>query len=96
MYTSHNMKKKKNNVTPYFWRQQCFFTYNGNNNGEKLKKHKISIFGSKIYSNKLIFRTHIEEDHTNVLCFLNKIRWNHRYIDKIDILDVDHNNGALL
>ena len=55
------------------WAVRAISVFNGNYNGEKLRKHEISFSGTKIHSYELIFNPHIEEDDTNTFCFVKKI-----------------------
>ena len=70
--------------------------YNGNYNGEKLRKHEISFCGTKIHLHELIFHPHIEEDDTNTFCFVKKNQFDKEKFEKIEILDFCPYNGAPL
>ena len=59
---------------------QVISVYKGIYNRKNLRKHKIPVFGSQIYSYELTCHPHIEEDQTKIVSFIKKqtIIWSRK------------------
>ena len=96
VYVKLTLWKKFEFIALNLVKRQHFEVYNGIYNGQNLWKPKFFILGTWTHSYESIFHPQIEEDHTNTFSFIKKKCNSIKKIEKIDILDFGHYNGAPL